>query len=156
MLATQKFFLKGFMTLQEQLMDDMKQAMRDKDTVKLGVIRLIRSEVRNYEIDNGPQDDAGVQAIIRRMTKQLKDALTDFKNADRDDLVQEEAAKIVVLESYLPAQMSEAEVAELVNKAIADLPDKNMGAAMKAAMAAVNGQADGKVVSELVKQALAS
>jgi uncharacterized protein YqeY len=150
MLATQKFFLKGFMTLQEQLMDDMKQAMRDKDTVKLGVIRLIRSEVRNYEIDNGPQDDAGVQAIIRRLTKQLKDALTDF------NLVQEEAAKIVVLESYLPAQMSEAEVAELVNKAIADLPDKNMGAAMKAAMAAVNGQADGKVVSELVKQALAS
>jgi uncharacterized protein YqeY len=144
------------MSLQDQLLQDMKQAMKDKDQQKLGVIRLLRSEVKNVEIDQGELDDQAVQEVISKLKKQLEDALEDFKQADRTELVEEQLAKIKVLESYLPEQMSDAELQEIVTETIENLDQKAMGPAMKQVMAKVKGQAEGKRVSQLVQQALQS
>lgn len=142
------------MTLQEQLMEDMKQAMRDKNTVKLGVVRLLRSEIQNYKIDHGDQDDEGVQKIIASQVKKMKDAVVDFKNAGRDDLVTEEVEKIAVMETYLPKQLSDTELDAIVTKVVSQTEDKNMGKLIGAVMKEVAGKADGTRVSTLIRQKL--
>ncbi len=145
---------EGTMTLQEQLMEDMKQAMRDKNTLKLGVIRFLRSEIKNFEIDNGPQDDAGSQKIIASQVKKMRDAVVEFKNAGREDIVAEEEQKIAVMETYLPTQLSDAELEAIVTKVVAAAEDKNMGKLIGAVMKEVAGKADGTRVSVLVRQKL--
>ena len=142
------------MDLQAQLMEDMKQAMRDKDMDKLGVIRFLRSEIKNFEIDNGAQDDAGVQKIIAAQVKKLKDAITDFRKAGRDEMVAEEEAKIAVMESYLPEQLSDEELAAIVTKVVSAAEDKNMGKLIGAVMKEVDGRADGGRVSAAVRSQL--
>ncbi len=142
------------MNLKDQLVEDMKQAMRGKDTVKLGVIRFLRSEIKNFEIDNGEQDDKGVVKIIASQTKKIKDALTDFRAAGRADLVSEEEAKVAILESYLPQQMSDDDLRALVLKIVDDTDDKNMGKLIGAVVKAVDGKADGGRVSAMVKEKL--
>lgn len=142
------------MTLQEQLMEDMKQAMRDKNTVKLGVIRLLRSEIQNYKIDHGDQDDDGVQKIIASLVKKMKDAVVEFKNAGRDDLVTEEVEKIAIMETYLPKQLSDTELDAIVTKVVSQTEDKNMGKLIGAVMKEVAGKADGTRVSTLIRQKL--
>ncbi len=144
------------MSLKSDLQQHMKDAMRAKDTAKLGVVRYLISEIRNWEIDNGEADDQAVLAVIKRQVKQLKDGIQEFQNGGRMDLVEAEQAKLVVLQSYLPAQMSDDELTALVAAAIAELPEVSMGAAMKAAMAKVAGQADGSRVSAEVKKQLAN
>jgi uncharacterized protein YqeY len=140
--------------LRAQLTEDMKNAMRAHDSVKLGVIRFLLSELKNWEIDHGPQDDNGIQQVIARELKKMKEAVEEFKKGDRQDLVDEEMPKIEIVQSYLPAALSDDELKAKVKAAIDALPDKNFGAAMKAAMAAVQGQADGGRVSALVKELL--
>jgi len=140
--------------LKDQLFEDMKNAMRAHDTVKLGVVRYLISEVKNFEIDNGPQDDAGVLKVIAREVKKMKDALEEFKKADRQDIVEEETAKIAVMETYLPQQMGEADLEKIVKETVEGSEDKNFGNVMKAVMAKVQGQADGGRVSALVKKYL--
>ncbi len=142
------------MNLQEQLMEDMKQAMRDKNMVKLGVIRFLRSEIKNFEIDNGVQDDAGVEKVIATQVKKLKDAVTDFRNAGRDEMVAEEEEKIAIMESYLPEQLSDEELDAIVSKVVESAEDKNMGKLIGAAMKEVAGKADGSRVSALVRAKL--
>lgn len=142
------------MNLQEQLMEDMKQAMRDKNIVKLGVIRFLRSEIKNFEIDNGVQDDAGVEKVIATQVKKLKDAVTDFRNAGRDEMVAEEEEKIAIMESYLPEQLSDEELDAIVSKVVESAEDKNMGKLIGAAMKEVAGKADGSRVSALVRAKL--
>ncbi|GIK84099.1 MAG: aspartyl-tRNA amidotransferase subunit B [Patescibacteria group bacterium] len=142
------------MNLQEQLMEDMKQAMRDKNMLKLGVIRLLRSEIKNFEIDNGPQDDAGVQKVIASQVKKMKDALVEFKNAGRDDIVADEEAKLVIMEAYLPQQLSDEELETIVTRVVAAAEDKNMGKLIGAVMKEVAGKADGNRVSALVRSKL--
>lgn len=142
------------MDLQTQLIEDMKQAMRDKDTVKLGVVRYLRSEIKNFEIDNGAQDDAGVQKIISSQVKKLKDAVNDFKNAGRNDLVAQEEEKIAVMESYLPQQLSDEELNSIVTKVVDSAEEKNMGKIIGAVMKEVGGRADGGRVSSAVRAKL--
>lgn len=142
------------MTLQEQLMEDMKQAMRDKNTVALGVIRFLRSEIQNYKIDHGDQDDIGVQKIIASQVKKMKDAVVEFKNAGRNDLVSEEEKKIAIMETYLPTQLSDSALEAIVTKVISESEDKNMGKLIGAVMKEVAGQADGARVSSLIRHKL--
>lgn len=155
------------MDIKAQLIEDMKQAMKAKDTVRLGVVRFLRSEIKNYEIDNGDQDDAGVLKIIASQTKKIKDALVDFKAAGREDLVSEEEAKVVILESYLPEQMSDDELKELVSKIIDASEDKvssegkenalgqkDIGKLIGAVIKEVGGRADGGRVSAIVREFL--
>lgn len=142
------------MQLKQQLMEDMKQAMRDKNTVTLGAIRFLIADLKNYEIDHGEQDDSGVQKIIAKQIKQMKDAMTDYEKGGRTDLVEAEQAKIEVIAKYLPSQLSDEEIVTLIDAAVAATPDKNMGKIIGQVMGQVQGRADGGRVSALVKQAL--
>lgn len=142
------------MSLESQLMDDMKQAMKSKDTVKLGVVRFLRSEIQNFKIDNGEQDDKGIQKIIASQVKKMKDAVTEFKKAGRDEMVAEEEAKILIMETYLPEQMSDSELEAIVSKVVDATEDKNMGKLIGAVMKEVSGLADGNRVSALVRSKL--
>jgi len=94
------------MLLKQTLMEDMKQAMREGNALKRDTVRTIMSEVKNFEIDNGQQDDAGVQKIVAKLVKQFQDALGDFKTAQREDLISETQTKLDILQAYLPQQMS--------------------------------------------------
>ncbi|MFZ5376395.1 MAG: GatB/YqeY domain-containing protein [Patescibacteria group bacterium] len=142
------------MTLKEQITEDMKNAMRAHDAEKLGTIRLLLSEIKNYEIDNGPQDDAGVQKIVARMVKQFSEVLSEFKNAGRQDLVDENQARIAVLELYLPAQMNDQELEQIVREVIAESGMSQPGPVIGMVMKKVAGQADGGRVAQVVKQVL--
>ncbi|HYD35238.1 MAG TPA: GatB/YqeY domain-containing protein [Vitreimonas sp.] len=139
------------MSLKTQLTDDMKQAMRDRNSVKLNTIRFMLSELKNYEIDNGEQDDAGVQKLIAKQVKQMKDAMAEFQQGGREDLVAEEQAKVVFLEAYLPAQMSDADLEAIVKRVIEGASDKSMGAIMNQVRAEVGGAADGGKIAQIVK-----
>lgn len=142
------------MTLKQQLTEDMKQAMRDRNMLKLGVIRFLLSEIKNFEIDNGEQDDEGVTKVIASQLKKSKDALNDFKNAGREDIVADEEAKIAVMESYLPQQMSDSELEAIVTEVLASTEEKNMGKLIGMVMPKVAGKADGARVSAMVKAKL--
>ena|SRR5258708_2817591 len=118
--------------LKNQLYEDMKTAMKAHDAAKLGVVRYLISEVKNFEIDNGEQDDAGVLKVIAREVKKMKDALEEFKKADRQDIVAEETVKIALMEAYLPQQMSDEDLEKIVQETVASADDKNFGNLMKA------------------------
>lgn len=147
-------------TIQAQLVDDMKNAMRAHESLKLNTIRFMMSAIKNWQIDNRDKvvddkvDDKDAQSVIAKEVKKIIDANAEFKAAGRMDLVEEEEKKLEIMRAYLPKQMSDEDLEAKVKEVIAGLPDKNMGMAMKAVMAAVGGQADGGKVSALVKQHL--
>jgi uncharacterized protein len=142
------------MSLKSQLTEDMKTAMRARDMVRLNTIRFMISEIRNVEIDNGEQDDASVQKLMAKQVKQMKDAMVEFGQGGRQDLVDEETAKVKILEAYLPQQMSDEDLQAVVDRVVSSAADKNMGMIMGQVMKEVAGQADGGRVSAMVKQAL--
>lgn len=141
--------------LKAQLTEDMKNAMRARDSVKLNTVRFLLSEIKNFEIDNGPQDDAGVTKVIAKEVKKMKDAINDFDKAGRQDLVEEESVKVQIMETYLPAQLGGEELNAIVQEAINETGSKEFGVVMKAAMVKVQGRADGGVVSAALKKLLA-
>jgi uncharacterized protein len=147
------------MALKDQLDADLKSAMRDKDTVKLSVVRMLKSAVKYREIEvMKPLDDAGVLQVISSEIKRHKDSVEQYRAGNRQDLVQKEEAEIAILQAWLPAQLDEAEVRAKVEAAVAAVGakgPKDMGAVMKALLPEVQGRADGKLVSELVKARLA-
>lgn len=139
----------------------MKDAMKAKEAGKqrLSVIRLVRGAIRQLEIDGKRElGDEDVLGVIGKEAKQRRDAIEDFKRGGRDDLVAEAEAEIAILMEYLPKQLSEDEVQGLVKEAIAASgasSPKDMGKVMKELMPKVKGRADGKMVNEIVKAALA-
>lgn len=147
-------------TIKTQLLEDMKTAMRAHETESLGIIRYLMSEIKNYEIDNGEQDDTGIQRLTASQIKKMRDAIEEFKTAGRDDLVQAEEAKIAVLEKYLPAQLSDEELAQTVATVIAELgadqAQANPGQTIGAVMKKVAGQAEGQRVKAMVAQKLSA
>lgn len=145
------------MSLKEELLQDMKTAMKAKEAGKtaLSVIRMVRSAIRNTEIDGKCElDDAGVGAVIAKEMKQRKESLAEFEKAGRQDLVDQTKAEIAVLEKYMPKQLSADEVRDIVTKAIAGQTGLKMGDVMKLVMPQVKGRADGKVVSQIVREIL--
>ena len=146
------------MALKDQLDADLKSAMRDKDTVKLSVVRMLKSAVKYREIElMKPLDDGGVLQVIASEIKRHKDSVEQYRAGNRQDLVAKEEAEIAVLVAWLPAQLSEAEVKAKVEAAVAAVGakgPKDMGAVMKALLPEIQGRADGKLVSELVKARL--
>lgn len=145
------------MSLKEQLLQDMKDAMKAKEAGKtaLSVIRMVRSAIRNTEIDGKCElDDAGVGAVIAKEMKQRKESLADFEKAGRADLVEQVKAEMAVLEKYMPKQLSEDEIRKIVTDIVAGNDGMKMGDVMKAVMLHVKGKADGKVVSAIVKEIL--
>lgn len=146
------------MSLKEQITEDMKNAMRAKDAGRLGTIRLLLAAMKQKEVDERIElDDAMVIAITEKLIKQRKDSISQFEAAKRDDLVAIEQAELVILQAYMPAQMSEAEVSAAVAKVVQELGatgPQDMGKVMGAVKALLAGKADMGMVSTQVKAAL--
>ncbi|MGG1635824.1 aspartyl-tRNA amidotransferase [Paenibacillus sp. FSL A5-0031] len=146
------------MNLSERLTDDMKQAMKNQDKFKLSVIRMMRASVKNLEIDlKRPLDDNEVLDILSREIKQRKDSLQEFKKASRDDLVAGLVVEIEIISQYLPEQLTEEEIQEIVTQTIHELgasSKADMGKVMSALLPKTKGRADGKLVNQLVQQHL--
>ena len=146
------------MSLKAKLQEDLKLAMKNKDTVKKSVITLIRAEIKQREVDTRTElGDDEVIDVITKQLKQRRDAKTEFEKASRDDLVQEAEAEIEVLMEYLPQQLSKEELNEIVKDTISEVGAtsmKDMGKIMAAIKPKTKGRADGKMINELVKSNL--
>ena len=146
------------MSLKEQLTADMKEAMKNKEKERLAVIRMVRGAIRQQEIDGQKElGEEDVIAVISKEVKMRRDSMEEFQKGGREDLVEKTQAEIDVLLPYLPAQLSEDEVRELVKAAVeqtgASTP-KDMGKVMGMLMPKVKGRADGKMVNTIVKSFL--
>ena len=143
------------MPLREQVTEDMKTAMKARETEKLGAIRLLLSAVKQREVDERiTLDDAGVIAVIEKMIKQRKDSISQFEKAARQDLADKEKFEIGVLEAYMPKQLSAAEVDAIIAEALAESGAKSpadMGKVMAIVKPKLAGRADMGKVSGLVK-----
>ncbi|MEK3881621.1 GatB/YqeY domain-containing protein [Paenibacillus sp. PL2-23] len=146
------------MNLSERLTDDMKQAMKSQDKFKLTTIRMMRASVKNMEIElKRPLEDNEVLNILSREIKIRKDSLQEFQKAGRDDLVTGLAAEIEIISQYLPEQLTEEEIQEIVRQTIHELgasSKADMGKVMSALMPKTKGRADGKLVNQAVQQFL--
>ena len=146
------------MALKETLDADLKAAMRDKDALKLSVVRMLKSAIKYREIEEmKPLEDAGVLAVIGTEIKRRRDSADQYRAGNRQELAEKEEAEIRILQAYQPAQLGEAELRAKVDEVIAKTGaqgPKDMGAVMKALLPEVQGRAEGKVVSELVKARL--
>lgn len=146
------------MTLKEQLDTAMKQAMKARDDLRLSAVRMIRSTIRNREIDQkGELDDQGVIEVISSLAKQRRESIRLYREGNRPDLVAKEEAELEILLGFLPAQLTGDEIAELVARVIRETEaqgSKDMGRVMKALAPLTAGRADGKTVSETVRKLL--
>lgn len=147
------------MSLKEHITEDMKNAMRAKDAGRLGTIRLLQAAMKQKEVDERVTlDDAAVVAIVDKLIKQRKDSIAAFEGAGRQDLADKEKAEMAVLQAYLPARMSEAEIAQAVQAIVAEVGAKgpgDMGKVMGVVKTRLAGKADMGQVSAAVKSALA-
>jgi uncharacterized protein YqeY len=148
------------MSLKDQIDNDLKAAMKGGDKSRTVTLRTLKSAIKYAEIEArrelGEQD---LLAVIAQQAKQRRESIEEFKKGRRDDLVEKETADLAILESYLPAQLSEEEIKAKAEAVIAELgvtDMKGMGQVMKQLMAELKGQADGKVVNQIVRQLLSS
>ncbi|HEX7053559.1 MAG TPA: GatB/YqeY domain-containing protein [Burkholderiales bacterium] len=146
------------MSLKSRISEDVKAAMRAKDAARLAALRLLLAGIKQREVDERKElDDAGVVSVIEKMIKQRRDSIEQFEKAARTDLADAEKAEVQVLSAYLPAQLSAAEVENVVNSVIAETGAsgaKDMGKVMTALKARLAGKADMGRVSGLVKAKL--
>jgi len=155
------------MSLKEKIESDLKAAMKLKDTVASGALRMVVAAVKNKEIDDvgikklklgESLDDAGVLKVIQTLAKQRQESIDMFKKGGRDDLVQKETAELALLERYLPSRMPEGEIEKIIAEAISQSGAagmKDIGNVMKLVMPKTAGRADGKLVNEIVRRKLA-
>ena len=145
-----------------QLIDDIqaavKEAMKSRDKLRLGALRMLTAELKNRKIELQRElEEADVLQVITRMVKQRQDSAEQFAKGGREELAAKERSEIEVLQAYLPAGLSEAEIEALVREAIAEVgaaSKKDMGKVMKAVMPKIAGRADGKQVNQLVARLL--
>ena len=148
------------MSLKDKLTEDMKQAMKDKEAgkLRLSVIRMVRAAIKNVEIDTKAElAEEDVIAIVAKEVKMRRDSMEEFKKGQRDDLVAQLEQEIEVLLPYLPQQLTEAEVREIVTEAVAiagATSSKDRGKVMAVLMPKVKGRADGKLVNNIVRELL--
>ncbi|WP_114812919.1 GatB/YqeY domain-containing protein [Paraburkholderia kururiensis] len=146
------------MSLRDQINDDMKAAMRARETERLGTIRLLLAAIKQREVDDRVTlDDAGITAVIDKMIKQRKDSISQFEAAGRADLVSKESAELAVLSAYMPEQLSAEQIAAEVAAAVAQVGaagPQDMGKVMGVLKPKLAGRADMTAVSAQVKAAL--
>jgi uncharacterized protein YqeY len=147
------------MTLKDRIQDDMKAAMRARETERLSTIRMLLAACKQREVDERiTLDDAAIVGIVDKLIKQRRDSIAAFEQAGRTDLVEKESAELRVLEAYLPQRLSASEIGEQVAALVAELGASgagDMGRVMAAAKTRFAGQAEMSLVSAAVKQALA-
>ena len=143
------------MTLKEKFMEEMKNAMREKNEMKKNVVTLVRSAIKQVEVDNRVElDDDGVLEIVAKEVKKRKDALPEYEKSGRTEAIASLKEEIDYLMTYLPEQLSEEEIKAIVIDIIAETGAqgmKDMGKVMTAVIAKTKGRADGKIISQLVK-----
>src|SRR5213594_4432266 len=147
------------MTLQEKIQSELADAMRNKDQLRLSVLRMMKSAVKNKEVEKmKPLEEAECVAVLNTLVKQRKDSVEQFRNGGREELAQKEEAEIKIIEEYLPAAASGDEILVAVQEAIQETGAasiKDMGKVMKATMSRLTGKTvDGSRVSQLVKEKL--
>jgi len=149
------------MGISEQVQKDMVEAMRSRDELRLSTLRMVKSAIKNKEIDKrGPLDDKEAQQVLATLIKQRKDSIEQFTKGGRQELADKEAAEIKLIEAYLPQAMGEEEIAAVVKATITEMGSptmKDMGTVMKNAMAklqATGARVEGKTVSDTVKKQL--
>ena len=147
------------MSLKDQLNESMKTAMKARDDLRLSAVRMVRSMVKNREIDQKKElNDQDVIEVISTLVKQRRESIRMYREGNRPDLVEKEEAELEVLLGFLPAQLSSTEIEALVDRIISETGAqgaKDMGRVMKALTPLTAGKADGKTVSDTVKQKLA-
>jgi hypothetical protein len=146
------------MTIQEQLNDDLKTAMKAQDALTKDTVRLIRAAMKNAEIEKGDAlDDAGALDVLARMAKQYRDSIATYRDNGREDLAVREEAELTVVARYLPEQLGEDEVRALAEQAVAELGasgPQDRGKVMGKLMPQLKGKADGAVVNRIVGELL--
>ncbi|NLC84419.1 MAG: GatB/YqeY domain-containing protein [Ruminococcaceae bacterium] len=144
--------------IKEQLLQDLKTAMREKDTLRRDMLQISRAAVLQTEKDSQTElDEAGVMALIAKEVKKREELLSDLENSDRQDIIDRTNAEIAVFKAYLPEQMDETQVEEIVRKAIATtgaVSARDMGMVMKAVIPEIAGRADNKLVNQVVRRLL--
>ena len=150
------------MTLQERIDNDLKEAMRAKEATRLGVLRMLKSALKNSAIEKGGAsatlDDAEAVQVIRKQVKQRQDSIESFEKGGRPELAAKEKEELGVLQQYLPQQLAADELQKIVRDTIAELnasTKAQMGAVMKAVQTKVAGRADGRTISQEVQRQLA-
>ena len=146
------------MGLEERLVDEMKQAMRSSDKVRLSTIRMIRTAVKNKEIELRKKlDDEEIQRVIQGMLRRNEESIEQFRLGGRMDLVDKESQEGDILKSYLPQTLSTEEILKVIDESIQETQAsslKDLGKVMKSVMPKLTGKADGKVINQLVKERL--
>ena len=146
------------MSLKERLMDDLKQAMRDKDALRRETIRMVRSAVRYAEIEwQREATDEEIISLIQREVKRRQEALEMFRKGGRQDLVTTEEAALKILQEYLPRQLDEQEIRRVVERIVSELGasgPSQLGPVMRKAMAELRGRADGRLVNQIAREIL--
>lgn len=147
------------MGLREQVLEDIKNAMKSKEADRLSAIRMLQAAIKYREIELRPNaiTDQDILGVVKKLVKQRRDSIEEFTKANRTDLVDKEKFELSVLETYMPAQMSNDQIAAVVDEVIKSsgaTSVKQMGGVIKEVMAKTGGLADGKVISDLVKSKL--
>ena len=146
------------MGLEERLVEEMKQAMKSNDKAKLSTIRMIRSAVKNKEIDlRKPLDDDAISRVIQGMVKKSEESIEQFKAGKRMDLVEKETKEIEIMKSYLPQPLSREEVLKVIDQTIEETQAsslRDLGKVMKTVMPKLGGKVEGALVNQLVKERL--
>lgn len=142
----------------DRIRDDLKTAMKARDSVRVDVLRFLLSEVKNVGINEKRElDDAVVTGVLQKLTKQRREGVEQFRSAGREDLVKKEEGELAILGEYLPRQMSDADLEATVRAVIAEVgatSKKDMGKVMKAAVERLSGAADGRRIQGLVQKLL--
>lgn len=146
------------MGLKEKILNDMKEAMRNKDEIRLRVLRSIKTAIGYFEVEGEKKEasDEDVQKLILKEIKKRQESIEAYKAAGREDLAKAEEEELKILEEYAPKMLSKEEIEQIVSAVIAELnaTPKDFGKVMKEVMARVKGSADGKLVNEVVKELL--
>ena len=148
------------MSLEEKLFEEMKQAMKTNDKIRLSTIRMIRSSSKNKEIElRRKLEDEDIFKVIQGMVRKGEESIEQFQAGGRNDLVEKEKMEIEILKSFLPQPISQEEIIKIIDETIQETQSsslKDLGKVMKAVMPRLGGKADGKVINQLVKERLST
>lgn len=145
------------MMIKDQIMNDLKTAMREKDNATRNTLRLMQAAIKQAEVDSGTMlDDTAVLAILQKQAKQRRESIVEYERAERTDLSAPEKAELSIINHYLPQMMNREEIMAIAQPIVADIGGdmKNMGKIMGKLMPHVKGKADGKLVNQIVKELL--
>ena len=147
--------------LKEKLFDDLKQAMKRADQETVGVLRILLTAIKNKEIEkktknggDGQLTDEEVIQVLMSDAKKHKESIEIFTKGDRKDLADKEEKELAIIQKYLPKQLSEAEIEQIIDKVLREISAKDFGSVMKEVMRELKGKADGKIVSSIIQRKL--